>query len=167
MTEVSAFRPAQRRLAAVKTKLPLAQASEHFSKPRQEILEVGGIHVDVVQERLDAERLDILENDLRHGLLKVRRQAVKPKRCCLRCEQAIFGDDTQQLRSTLRQSNLMIPRARIRCCKVLGSGQSLRHILDVLGRVNALLCAAIHFTIVSTDAPSIRPLVRLLGGHNW
>ena len=71
MTEVSAFRPAQRRLAAIKTKLPLAQASEHFSKPRQEILEVGGIHVDVVQERLDAERLDILENDLRHGLLKV------------------------------------------------------------------------------------------------
>ena len=71
MAEIHAFRAAKRCLAAVKTKLPLAQASEHFSKPRLEILEVGGIHVNVVQERLDAERLDILEDDLRHYLLKV------------------------------------------------------------------------------------------------
>jgi hypothetical protein len=63
--------------------------------------------------------------------------------------------------------NLMIPRARIGCCKVLGPSQSLRHILDVLGRVNALLGAAIHFTIVSTDAPRIRPLVWPFRGHKW
>ena len=71
MAEVSAFRPAQRRLAAIKTKLPQAQASEHFSKPSSEIFKVGRIHVDVAQERFDAERLDILEYDLGHDLLKV------------------------------------------------------------------------------------------------
>jgi hypothetical protein len=31
--KIGAIRAAQRRLAAIKTKLPLAEASEHFSKP--------------------------------------------------------------------------------------------------------------------------------------
>jgi hypothetical protein len=67
---------------------------------------------------------------------------------------AILVDNTQQLRSTLRQSNLMIPAARFRRRKVLGPCQSLRGILDILGRVDAsaLLCASIHLAVIQVAA---------------